>query len=611
MPSDADSRGPWWISFRDPPLEALESRVTDANQDLRAALARLQEARARTRIAQSNQYPIVAATAGAARTKASVNSPTYDSKEPATYSDFTAGVNLSYEVDLFGRVRNTIAGARDTEQATVGDVATLELSLQADLANNYFELCALDAQQELLDRTVNDYQRALTLTEALHNGGLAPVSDVQQAETQFESARTQAEDNRLRRAQTEHAIAILVGEQPSRFALPFEPLAADTTPPPIDLGLPSQLLERRPDVAAAERRVAAANASIGVARTAYFPVISLAGAAGTESFSLSDLMLAPSHFWSVGPQALVTLFDGGLRRAQTAGAAAAYDATVANYRGIVLTAFQEVEDNLAALRQLERENLSQADAVASAQGALDQANFRYRSGLVTYLDVVSTENAALSARVILLNIQARRLKSSILLIKALGGGWGAATDGTDKGACCVAPASTDPTSAPHQIAPALPDQGSTTPGLDQRTTSSIVRSVDAASALGDPYDSGSFASWRRDTGTPDDLDQLRLREYACISSQQEGERVLIVRIHCGWLVANGDVSAFLNETETYETTRSQQSQDSPRAANSYDLSGTFIVDRSNTKATTSGARPVFSKHGDINMLIRHMESSAS
>jgi NodT family efflux transporter outer membrane factor (OMF) lipoprotein len=344
---------------------------------------------------------------------------------PTTYDDYSGGIALSYEIDLFGRVRNTVAAARATEQATAGDVAALDLSVRAELAGDYLQLRGLDAQQELLDRTVVDYQRALQLTEALYGGGLADSSDVQQAKAQLESARTEAEDSRLRRAQTEHAIATLVGEQASDFQLPPQPLTATSPPPAIDLGLPSQLLERRPDVAAAERRVAAANAGIGVARAAYFPVFSLSGAAGMESYSLSDLMLAPSRTWSVGPQGLLTLFDGGLRRAQTSAATAAYDAQVAGYRGSVLTAFQEVEDNLAALRQLERESVSQAAAVTATRAALELANHRYRSGLVTYLEVVSTENAALTANIAAVNIHTRQLTASVLLIKALGGGWGA------------------------------------------------------------------------------------------------------------------------------------------------------------------------------------------
>ena len=415
-PSDTEPRGPWWAVLRDTALDALEAQVTDANQDLKAAFARLQEARAQTRIVGAGQSPGATADASATRARASLNSPSYTPGEPPTYDDFVAGVSLSYEIDVFGRVRNTIAGARATEQATAGDVAALDLDLRADLASNYFELRGLDAQQELLDHTVADYQKALRLTEFLYRGGLAAKSDMQQARAQLELARTQAEDIRLRRAQTEHAIATLVGQQASSFNLPPRPLQLASEPPPIDLGLPSQLLERRPDVAA-----------IGVARAAYFPVFSLAAAAGLDSVSAASWLGAPSRFWSIGPQGLLTVFDGGLHRAQSAAAQAAYDEQVANYRGSVLTAFQEVEDNLAALRQLERESVSQAAAVAATQGALDQANARYQSGLVTYLEVVSTENAALAAHVTAVDIHTRRLTASVLLIKALGGNWGTAT----------------------------------------------------------------------------------------------------------------------------------------------------------------------------------------
>jgi NodT family efflux transporter outer membrane factor (OMF) lipoprotein len=426
-PSDIEPRGPWWTVFQDPALDALETQVTDANQDLKAAFARLQEARAQTRMAGAAQFPSVTADARATRAQASLNSPSYPPGAPAKYIDFVAGAALSYEIDLFGRVRNTIAAARATEQATAGDVAALDLDLRADLASNYFELRGLDAQQELIDHTVADYQKALRLTEFLHRGGLAAKSDVQQAQAQLDLARTEAEEIRLRRAQIEHAIATLVGQQASRFKLPPEPLQLASEPPPIDLGLPSQLLERRPDVAAAERRVAAANAGIGVARAAYFPVFSLAAAAGSDSVSASSWLGAPSRFWSIGPQGLLTVFDGGLHRAQSAAARAAYDEQVANYRSSVLTAFQEVEDNLAALRQLERESVSEAAAVASTQGALDQANARYQSGLVTYLEVVSTENAALTARLTAIETEARRFRASVLLIKALGGDWNSAT----------------------------------------------------------------------------------------------------------------------------------------------------------------------------------------
>jgi NodT family efflux transporter outer membrane factor (OMF) lipoprotein len=425
-PADAIARGRWWAVFGDAQLDALESQVTDANQDLKAALARLQEARAQTRIARAAYLPTLTARAAATRSQVSANGPDFVAGKPALGNDFIVGGDLSYEFDLFGRVRNTVAGARAGEQASAGDVAVLDLNLHAELAGDYFMLRGLDAQQELLDHTVADYAKALRLTENLYQGGAAAIADVEQARAQLESAKTQAEDTRLRRAQTEHAIAVLVGQQASAFHVEPSPLPAEVVPPRIDPGLPSQLLERRPDVAAAERRVAGANAAIGVARAAYFPVFSLAGFGGDESVSAANWLQAPSRVWSIGPQGLLTVFDAGLHRAQSAAARAAYDEQVANYRSTVLTAFQEVEDNLAALRQLERESVSEAAAVAATQGALDQANFRYKGGIVTYLEVVSTENAALAARLAAVDIQTRRIGASVLLVKALGGDWGTA-----------------------------------------------------------------------------------------------------------------------------------------------------------------------------------------
>jgi NodT family efflux transporter outer membrane factor (OMF) lipoprotein len=427
VPSDREPKGRWWLIYQDPALDALEAQVADANQSLKAAFARLQEAHAQTRIARAAYLPSLTGVAGAKRIRTSANSPNFFSGATNPVNDFIVGAELSYEIDLFGRVRNTVSGARASEQASAGDVAALELSLQAELASDYFLLRGLDAQQELLDRTVADYARALKLTENLYQGGAAALSDVQQARAQLETARTEAEDTRLRRAQTEHAIAVLVGRQASDFHLAPRPLEASVAPPAIDPGLPSQLLERRPDVAAAERRVAAANTTIGVARAAYFPVFNLAGVLGLESTATSNWIQAPSRFWSVGPQGLVTLFDAGLHRAQTAAARAAYEEQVANYRASVLTAFQDVEDNLAALRQLERESVSEAAAVSATQGALDQAVFRYHGGIVTYLEVVSTENAALAARLSAVDIQTRRIAASVLLVKALGGDWHATT----------------------------------------------------------------------------------------------------------------------------------------------------------------------------------------
>ncbi|HWZ62940.1 MAG TPA: efflux transporter outer membrane subunit [Steroidobacteraceae bacterium] len=426
VPADAGARGPWWSVFHDADLDALEERVTLGNQSLKAALARLEGARAQTRLARSSWFPTVTAQADATRGETSVYSTSYVPGKSRTGNEFVLGGDLSYEIDLFGRIRNTVAGARASEQASAGDAAALDLSLHAELASDYFTLRGLDIEQRFLDHTVEDYARALALTQNLYQGGASPISDVQQAQAQLETARTQAEDTRLRRAQTEHAIAVLVGEEAPRFAVGARADESFWSLPPVDAGLPSQLLQRRPDVAAAERRVAAANAGIGVARAAYFPVFSLSGGAGWQALQTSNLLTAPAQYWSVGPQALLTVFDAGAHAAQSAAAHAGYDEQVADYRGVVLTAFQDVEDNLAALRQLQKESVSEAAAVAATQGALDQANLRYKGGIVTYLEVVSTENAALAARLAQADIEIRRATATVLLVKALGGGWNAA-----------------------------------------------------------------------------------------------------------------------------------------------------------------------------------------
>ena len=426
-PADTSARGRWWTKFGDPDLDGLEAEVTNANQSLKSALASLEQARAQTRIAGSEWFPTLTAQATATRGEVSVYSQGYTPGRTRTGNSFVLSGDLSYEIDVFGRLRNTVANARANEQATAGDVASLDLSLHAELATDYFLLRGLDIEQRFLDQTVADYERALQLTENLFKGGAAAISDVQQARAQLELARTQAEDTRLHRAQTEHAIAVLIGQQPSGFALSARAEDGLPTMPAIDTGLPSQLLERRPDVAAGERRVAAANANIGVARAAYFPVFDLIAQAGSQAGTAANWLTAPSQFWSIGPQALLTIFDGGLHRAQSAAAHAVYDQQVANYRNTVLTAYQDVEDNLAALRQLQRESISQAAAVKATQGALDQANLRYKGGIVTYLEVVATQNAALSARLTAVDIDIRRATATVQLVKALGGDWSAAT----------------------------------------------------------------------------------------------------------------------------------------------------------------------------------------
>jgi NodT family efflux transporter outer membrane factor (OMF) lipoprotein len=423
QPVDDQNRGAWWTLFQDPQLDALEAKVGDANQNVKAAFARLQQARAATRIARADLFPTLSAGSSATRSRLSVNSPTYFPGRKLTYNNFDLEADLSYEFDVWGRVRNAVTSAKASQQASAADLGTLNLSIQAELASDYFALRAEDAEQVLLDKTVEDYALSLKLTQNLYNGGGTAIADVAQAQAQLETARTQAADIRLQRAQSEHAIAVLLGENPSAFHAEPNPLPLELTPPPIDPGLPSSLLERRPDVAAAERRVAAANAQIGVARAAYFPVFSLSASAGFDSTRASNWLTAPSRIWSVGPAGVLTLFDAGRHRAQTAQATAIYDEQVANYRSTVLTAYQEVEDNLAALRQLQQESVSEAAAVTATAKALQQAQYRYKAGLVTYLEVATSENTSLQAQLSNVTIQQRRMNASVLLVKALGGGW--------------------------------------------------------------------------------------------------------------------------------------------------------------------------------------------
>jgi len=422
-PKDGQIRGPWWNLFQDPALDQLEAEVSDANLDLKAAYARLLQAQAATRIARADLFPTLTVGSLATRSRTSVNSPRFPTGTEPVGNDFDLQADLSYEIDVWGRIRNAVASAKANSQASAADLATLNLALHAELATDYFALRAQDAQTLLLDRTVEDYKKSLELTQNLYNGGAAALSDVAQAQAQLETARTQAADIRLQRAQSEHAIAVLLGQNPSAFHLDAAPLPAALAPPSIDAGLPSALMERRPDVAAAERRVASANAQIGVARAAYFPVFSLSAAAGFDSTNSSNWLTAPSRLWSIGPSGLLTVFDAGRHRAQTAQAKAAYDEQVADYRKTVLTAYQEVEDNLAALRQLQQESISEAAAVTATGTALQQAQYRYKAGIVTYLEVASTENTALQAQLANLSIELRRVSASVLLVKALGGGW--------------------------------------------------------------------------------------------------------------------------------------------------------------------------------------------
>ena len=338
--------------------------------------------------------------------------------------DFVLPIDFSYEVDLWGRVRRTVAAAREEAQATTADYATASLSLHAELAIDYFELRSADAQKQLLDDTVKAYTDALQLTSNRFQGGVAPKSDVAQAQTQLDTTRVQDTDVTVARAQFEHAIAILIGKPPAELTIPPTPLNAQ--PPVIPGALPSELLERRPDIAAAERRMAEANQQIGIARAAYFPTLSLSGSAGFEGTSLFNWFSWPSRFWAVGPQLTQTLFDGGRRRANSETALANYDGTVATYRQTTLTAFQEVEDNLAALRILTDEDQQQTEATTSAQESLQLFTNRYKGGVDTYLQVINAQTIALQNERNNVDIQRRRMDASVLLIKALGGGWSTA-----------------------------------------------------------------------------------------------------------------------------------------------------------------------------------------
>jgi len=422
QPSDALPRGAWWDLFNDPVLHDLEEQVAANNQDLKIAEARLREARAAVRFNRAGLFPTISTTFGPSTIRESGHQPFLSSGSRGGHSgDILLSLDMSYEVDLWGRVRRTIAASRNEMQATAADLETARLSLQAELAIDYFELRAADAQQQLLNATVKAFEDALRLTENRFRGGAAPQADVAQAQTQLDTTRVQATDVTVQRAQFEHAIAILIGRPPAAFSLPPQPL--DHRPPDVPTGVPSQLLERRPDIAAAERRVAEANEQIGIARAAYYPTVLLNASVGFEGSSFGNLLNASSLIWSVGASITETIFDGGRRRATSEAARAAYDATVAGYRQTTLNAFQQVEDNLVALRVLEQESAEQRRAVQSAQLSLQLFTNRYRGGVDNYLQVITAQTVALQNQRNEIDILRRRIDASVLLVKALGGGW--------------------------------------------------------------------------------------------------------------------------------------------------------------------------------------------
>jgi NodT family efflux transporter outer membrane factor (OMF) lipoprotein len=410
----------WWELFDDARLTALEQQVVAGNQDLKIAEAHFRQARALIRVNRSAQFPTISTNPSVASIRDSANQP-YFPLPPNPTGQFVLPFDLSYEVDLWGRVRRTVNASREEAQAVAADLATATLTIQAELAYDYFELRAADAQKQLLDDTVKAYTDALQLTQNRFEGGAAPKSDVAQAQTQLDSALAQQTDIEVQRAQYEHAIATLLGKPPAAFSLAAEPLHA--APPAIPVGLPSELLERRPDISASERRVQEANEQIGIARAAFFPTVTLGASAGFEGSSILNWLNWPSRFWAVGPSLAETLFDAGRRRAGSDAAIAGYDAAVASYRETTLTAFQQVEDNLAALRIMENEDRQQREAVASAQESLQIFINRYQGGVDNYLQVITAQTIALSNERNEIDIQRRRMDASVLLIKAVGGGW--------------------------------------------------------------------------------------------------------------------------------------------------------------------------------------------
>jgi NodT family efflux transporter outer membrane factor (OMF) lipoprotein len=419
-PADAQPRGPWWTTFNDADLDRLEARVDVSNQTVQEAVAQLQEARSLVDYQRAGFWPTVTAGVSQERFRTSQNL-TGRSLAGKTVPDYSTGLTASWEPDLFGRVKDATVNAQDNAQASEADLEAVRLSMTSDLAVDYFDLRSLDNQKKLLDDTVTAYAAALSLLQQQLKNGAIDASAVALAQTQLESTRTQDTDIDVQRAQLQHAIATLAGAPASSFALPAA--VRTSAVPVIPAGVPSQLLERRPDIAAAERRVAAANAQIGEAHAAFFPNLVLSASSGLESSFFAPWLSAPSLFWAIGPQLVGTLFDGGQRAATLKNANAQYNAAVASYRQSVLVSFQQVEDNLSALHSLADEAASQQRATSAATLALTLTTNRYKAGAVSYLDVVTAQTIALTNERIQEQIDGRRMDASVLLLKALGGGW--------------------------------------------------------------------------------------------------------------------------------------------------------------------------------------------
>jgi NodT family efflux transporter outer membrane factor (OMF) lipoprotein len=421
-PGDGELRGQWWDLYGDPQLSALEAKVAVSNQTLRAAMEQFFSAREQVRVARSQYYPTLSAGPAVSRQRESYNEPnTNRAITNYQYNSYSIAGQAQWEPDLWGQVRRTVEQARANAQASAALLANVELSLRAELASDYFEMRGLDSQQQLLNNTVQSFEEYLKLTQIRFRGGVATESDVALAQTQLETTRAQAIDVGVARAQYEHAIATLIGTPASSFSLPAMPLGQQI--PQVPIGVPSQLLERRPDIAAAERQVDAANAQIGIATAAYYPNVSLTGTGGFGSGNPGTLIQGPSEMWSLGASAVELLFDAGRRHAITQQARHQYEQQTANYRQSVLAAFQDVEDNLAAVRILNQESAQQGLAVAAAQRSLNISTSRYKGGVTTYLEVLTAQTTLLSNQRTQEEVDTRQFVSSVQLIRALGGGW--------------------------------------------------------------------------------------------------------------------------------------------------------------------------------------------
>jgi NodT family efflux transporter outer membrane factor (OMF) lipoprotein len=421
QPADRLPRDSWWILYGNPELDELEKRLIAGNPTLAAAVANYAQARALSDQARAGLFPTLGLNAGAARAHPSLNAPLTTAATPRYYDDYTVGGSVSYELDLWGQIRNEVHAGEANAAASAADLENARLSLIAQLVQDYVQLRSLDQQSAILEDTVQAYARALTITEQRHGAGIAPGLDVAQAQTQLDAASSQASQVLVQRALMEHAIAALIGVSASTFSL--KPAIVPIGLPRVPSGLPATLLERRPDVAAAERRMAAANAEIGVARAAYFPSLTLSAQGGFESTAVSNLLRAPSSYWALGPSALLSVFDGGLRRAQVAQARAAFDASAANYRSTAVAAFQQVEDSLAALNHYHDAAVQERAAVEAAQRTLDLSMALYKQGAADYLTVVTSQTALLQAQLQALDLDTLQLVASVDLVRALGGGW--------------------------------------------------------------------------------------------------------------------------------------------------------------------------------------------